>query len=315
MCIRDSINAEYGEQHNTNMCYDLPAHLRNPSYNVTPRHRSRASTPATPLTPLSTKRAFVQTHNEGKSLGIPGYTGHVHAREKWEFNDEIDTMRNSFSSTMSTSSMNSTNSPSPGKWNEDSFSTYGRRTVHTVPSVLSPSNQIHPRRYFQSTGRSVTPRKLRNIRSNAKIGDDRLALFETVSHTSFTDPADVGVREFIPTGPFPSREETRRNYAYACRAVSSKDVDAIEMQMRQKIMQKYRTDGFQMRRAFFFFDTDRSGGVSCEEMRNGLREYGMQYSEDQVLALMARYDPDCTDNIDYNTFVDKVLADTWAGNW
>lgn len=66
---------------------------------------------------------------------------------------------------------------------------------------------------------------------------------------------------------------------------------------------------------FRFFDRDRSGGVSYEEMRLVAREFGLQWSDDEVAALMARYDMDNTDNLDYNTFVNLVMQDTWSGRY
>ena len=102
-----------------------------------------------------------------------------------------------------------------------------------------------------------------------------------------------------------SVEEVKNMYRYATSRVSQVRVSAMEAMLRQKINQRTKGGGFALRcvkmitiggsgswwwfrRAFKFFDRDGSGGVSCDELRAGLRDFGLQYSDEEVCALMAR---------------------------
>eukprot|EP00658_Telonema_sp_P-2_P085711 TRINITY_DN982_c0_g1_i7.p2 TRINITY_DN982_c0_g1~~TRINITY_DN982_c0_g1_i7.p2 ORF type:complete len:169 (+),score=49.98 TRINITY_DN982_c0_g1_i7:715-1221(+) len=161
--------------------------------------------------------------------------------------------------------------------------------------------------YHRRRGEVRTPLNLRRNRSNGVLGDDRLAVFGSMSHESYPDHTVV-----VPEVEM-SVAQVQDMYEYACSRVSQQRVDAMETMLRQKINQRTRGGGFALRRAFKFFDRDGSGGVSCEELRQGLRDFGLQYSDEEVAALMARYDTEFTNDIDYYKFVDKILKDSWSG--
>ena len=63
-----------------------------------------------------------------------------------------------------------------------------------------------------------------------------------------------------------------------------------------------------LKRSLRFFDRDSSGGLSFSEFQNGLDLLGLQYSEQEALALMARHDPDCSNDIEYDTLVDMISS-------
>lgn len=114
-------------------------------------------------------------------------------------------------------------------------------------------------------------------------------------------------------GPPLTTAQVKEMYEYAQSRVNSQRVENMEQMLRQKLNQRTRGGGFALRRAFTFFDRDGSGGVSTEELRQGLRDFGLQYSDEEVAALMAKFDKEYKNEVDYSNFVDHIMKDSWSG--
>jgi len=182
------------------------------------------------------------------------------------------------------------------------------RTICKLPAIAYKSVSIPPRFYYNKRrGEVKTPIKFRRNRSNGMLGDDRLAEFSSVAN-------EVYAGHPVPEPPIQmTPADVKKMYDYATSRVNKLRVDQMELMLRQKISQRTRGGGFALRRAFTFFDRDGSGGVSTSELRQGLRDFGLQYSDEEVGALMARYDTSYSNDVDYLSFVDKIMADSWSG--
>jgi len=168
------------------------------------------------------------------------------------------------------------------------------------PQELKAPNTMPPQEYYKS---SSFRGSLRN-RSNIAIGDVRYEDWRTVAemeHADLTggDEGDEG----------PDQEEINRMYDTGQRRVPEWRVDLMLDAMRDKINQRTRGGAFLMQRALRFFDKDNSGGIDPEELRQGLLQFGLTFSDEEVNALMARVDPDRHGEVHYRDFM-KVLLDT-----
>eukprot|EP00656_Telonema_subtile_P028542 TRINITY_DN3104_c0_g1_i10.p1 TRINITY_DN3104_c0_g1~~TRINITY_DN3104_c0_g1_i10.p1 ORF type:complete len:141 (+),score=40.69 TRINITY_DN3104_c0_g1_i10:881-1303(+) len=139
------------------------------------------------------------------------------------------------------------------------------------------------------------------------MGDHRLADFSSVSHAAYVD------HSALPVAPPMSSEQVRDMYEYAQSRVNHAQVELMEQMLREKINQRTRSGGFALKRAFAFFDRDGSGGVSAAELRQGLRDFGLQYTDEEVGALMAKHDQGYRNEVDYYSFVDHIMKDSWTG--
>ena len=81
----------------------------------------------------------------------------------------------------------------------------------------------------------------------------------------------------------------------------------LEIVIRGKIDQRTTGGPMALRKAFKYFDTDGSGDIDPDEFYAAMRAFGLEFTEDQVLALFAHYDVDYDGALSYYEFVDKVL--------
>lgn len=81
----------------------------------------------------------------------------------------------------------------------------------------------------------------------------------------------------------------------------------VRLRFRGKINTMTNANGFKLRFMFHIFDQDRSGVIEIEEFAMGLLHMGMQFSEEQELALFSKYDNDCSGTLSYNEFMMGVL--------
>ena len=84
-------------------------------------------------------------------------------------------------------------------------------------------------------------------------------------------------------------------------------VKRIEITVRGKIDQRTTGGPMALRKAFKYFDSDGSGDIDPDEFYAAMRSFGLEFTEDQVLALFGYYDVDCDGALSYYEFVDKVL--------
>jgi len=151
----------------------------------------------------------------------------------------------------------------------------------------------------------MTP-KLRRNAVNIMLGDERLCDMTTQTTKDFSERRVVAEEQ-----PKPDKRDLQRIYAQAVRRVSDERMAQIEEQLKEKIEQRSRSGGtggvYVLRSAFKYFDVDQSGGLDFEELREGLRLFGMQIEEHEIYAMMARYDPDYENEINYVTFLEALM--------
>merc|ERR1711934_1259200 len=82
---------------------------------------------------------------------------------------------------------------------------------------------------------------------------------------------------------------------------------------RMKIEQRTTGGPMALRKAFKFFDTDASGDIDPDEFFAAMHAFGLEFTEDQVLALYGYYDIDRDGGLSYYEFIDKVM-DSGFGN-
>lgn len=68
-----------------------------------------------------------------------------------------------------------------------------------------------------------------------------------------------------------------------------------------------------LRKAFKYFDSDASGDIDPDEFYAAMHAFGLEFTEDQVMALFGYYDIDRDGGLSYYEFIDKVLGDGFQG--
>jgi len=68
-----------------------------------------------------------------------------------------------------------------------------------------------------------------------------------------------------------------------------------------------------LRKAFKYFDADASGDIDPDEFFAAMHAFGLEFTEDQVLALFGYYDVDRDGGLSYYEFIEKVM-DSGFGN-
>lgn len=144
--------------------------------------------------------------------------------------------------------------------------------------------------------------------SNLVLGDDRISFNESVLSASYRLPVEDKMLIDSPS-KLRSHNYRQREYQDAIRKVGETEVNRLERVMKDKLFQRsYATSSpFQVRKAFKFFDREQSLRISIEGFTRALEFLGFQFSEQQNLALFARYDPDCTGGIDYMHFINTAM--------
>jgi len=98
-----------------------------------------------------------------------------------------------------------------------------------------------------------------------------------------------------------------REYQYAMQKVGMDGVITMERMAEGKMKQKSVALALSaIRRAFEPYDHDQSGDVTPEVFRKALEVYGLQFQEDQVLALFGCYDKGRSGRIHYPQWVKQV---------
>lgn len=191
---------------------------------------------------------------------------------------------------------------------------------------LWPNEANQPRRL---TREEVHARK----RSSIAIGDQRLSDYTSTTKRAFASPGS-DLQTGLTTGKMSESArsvaatktascatrlsqldpETRAfKYKRALERVQSSafPVEKMEENFVLRLVGKVRVDannnGFSLRRMFREFDPEDTGMVELEEFMAGLLDKGVQFTEEQFLALFARYDTENQGFIPYNKIASSVL--------
>merc|ERR1711959_685673 len=159
--------------------------------------------------------------------------------------------------------------------------------------------------------RAPNPRIKTNAanRSNFQFGDERDWGFETLNESQFKVPTKIPPRHasILPNGPGSTKEELDSAYVNALNKIGITGVKRLELAIRMKIEQRTAGGPMALRKAFKYFDTDASGDIDPDEFYAAMHAFGLEFTEDQVLALFGYYDVDRDGGLSYYEFIDKVL--------
>ena len=151
-------------------------------------------------------------------------------------------------------------------------------------------------------------RKDYQIFSRLQLGDDRIGFSESILSATYRIPVEEKMAIESP-----SKSKTvhsrKRDYKDALDAVGAVELDRLERVMKDKLFQRsYMTSSpFQVRKAFKFFDREKTLAISIEGFVRALEFLGFQFNDLQNVALFARYDKDCTGVIDYMNFISSAM--------
>lgn len=144
--------------------------------------------------------------------------------------------------------------------------------------------------------------------SGLVLGDDRISFSESILSATYRIP----VEEHMAISS-PSKNKTqhtrRRDYKDALDATGNVELDRLERVMKDKLFQRsYATSSpFQVRKAFKFFDREKTLCISIEGFTSALEFLGFQFAETQNVALFGRYDNNFSGEIDYMHFISNAM--------
>lgn len=183
------------------------------------------------------------------------------------------------------------------------------------PTMVRPT-LFNPNLYY---ARKPNPRFKTNCnnRSTFTLGDDREWDFDTIHQTHYRVPTKIPPRhESIMPGGMSSqlmdKKDLDKAYVQALNKTGIAGVRRLELAIRQKIEQRTAGGGMVLRKAFKYFDADASGDIDPDEFYSAMHAFGLEFTEDQVLALFGFYDTDRDGGLSYYEFIDKVLESDWG---
>jgi len=138
------------------------------------------------------------------------------------------------------------------------------------------------------------------VRSGMTLGD--------VRHTEqdYQNPNMLRLR--VPTNSVQmDANELDREYKYNMNKVGLEGVNTMERMAKSKLEQKSLQSGLaNMRRAFEPYDHDHTGECTPEVLRKALEVFGLQFTEEQVMALCGCYDKGRTGVINWPKWMQAV---------
>lgn len=196
--------------------------------------------------------------------------------------------------------------------------TFGKaaRVSHTTAYnyKTNPRPKLDPSQTFTANdfyARLPDPRRKTNSknRSNLNIGDPRAQTFETINMTTFRSRELPNPRAPLVEG-FEDMDPAERDKIYrkALERTGIEGVRKLESGIRLKIDQRTSGGPFALRKAFKYFDRDGSGDIDPDEFFAAMDWFGLQFTEDSVLALFGLYDDDRGGSLGYYEFVDNIIS-------
>merc|ERR1712216_272939 len=152
-------------------------------------------------------------------------------------------------------------------------------------------------------------------RSNFHLGDERDWGFETSNDRSFRVPTKIPPRHtsIVPGGRECSKDDLDKAYVHALTKIGVAGVKRLELAIRMKIDQRTSGGPMALRKAFKYFDADASGDIDPDEFFAAMHAFGLEFTEDQVMALFGHYNIDRDGALSYYEFIDKVLGSGFSG--
>ena len=104
----------------------------------------------------------------------------------------------------------------------------------------------------------------------------------------------------------PAHTSLPQAYVHALTKIGVAGVKRLELSIRMKIDQRTSGGPMALRKAFKYFDSDASGDIDPDEFYAAMHAFGLEFTEDQVMALFGYYDIDRDGGLSYYEFIDKV---------
>jgi len=196
--------------------------------------------------------------------------------------------------------------------------TYGKPYQNTImkgpvsilPTKMTKQFPVAPDLYYPGGDACAYAKVKKNLRNRGSIimGDQRtwddLTTNNEFYKTSAVETPASQMMTWVESLP---KSQLKQAYKKAEQLIGQAVIDGWEQDMRDKI-QMYSSGGaFFIRRAFKYFDRDGSGSVDLDEFKFALDSFGMNLSDDQLMAFFGRYDEQCTAEISYLDFINKLL--------
>merc|ERR1711904_295298 len=196
-------------------------------------------------------------------------------------------------------------------------STFGKAAqasyIESLNMKSSPPQPLQEEETYTANDHYVgapDPRRKTNSknRSNLNLGDPRAQTFDTINMTAYRQ-RDLPMTRAPLVDGFAEMEVEERDKVYR-RALERCGVDGVrklEHDIRVKIEQRTSGGPFALRKAFKYFDRDGSGDIDPDEFYAAMDWFGLQFTEDGVLALFGLYDEDRGGSLGYYEFVENLI--------
>ena len=182
-------------------------------------------------------------------------------------------------------------------------------TTAVIPVSFLIPHPLTQDYYFSDCTSPEKPIQLQPGLSNFSclvLGDDRITVTESIMSAQMRVTVEDKLQVASPSKTKAAAVRTK-DYKDAKGRVSDGELDRLERNMKDKLVQRKNASFFQVMKAFKFFDRDQAEVVPIEGFTRALEFWGFQFSDLQNLALFARYDPDCTGEVDYAHFIATAM--------
>jgi len=174
-------------------------------------------------------------------------------------------------------------------------------------SALQTEEQFTANDYYVA---APDPRKKTNSknRSNLTLGDPRAQTFDTINMTTYR-MRDLPMTRAPLVDGFAEMDKEKRDEVYrkSLQKCGVEGVRRLEHDIRVKIEQRTSGGPFALRKAFKYFDRDGSGDIDPDEFYAAMDWFGLQFTEEAVLALFGLYDEDRGGSLGYYEFVENLI--------
>jgi len=187
-----------------------------------------------------------------------------------------------------------------------------KKEIHTLRPNL---DMIY--RSFEASKKKNSQYPGTGNKSQISFGDDRISFKRSMSQEIYrADPARTqnlvagyGCTKNRARG----RKQIILDYKEASEHVGDTKIAQMEVEMRDRLMERTASGPFQLRNTFKKFDRDGSGLIDFSEFGKTLELMGLCFTEIECMALFSRYDKTADGYIDFTEFVNKLMEEDFRG--
>ncbi|KAL6782161.1 FAP252 [Auxenochlorella protothecoides x Auxenochlorella symbiontica] len=164
--------------------------------------------------------------------------------------------------------------------------------------------------FLQTTGHQES---VRPPASTIILGDKRQSNYCTQYAAAYAPPlpGSENIRSPLRIKNLDAEDASlKAMYSAAQGRISSQQLERIHEHLRERLSGKLGSHGgtaFKLRKLFKRYDMHKTGFAHIEEFRVTMEAFGIQLDNDSLLALFAKYDPECKGRIKYHDLMKKVL--------